>query len=90
MLDRKAARSERTRRKLLRCARRLFTTRGYDATPAESIATRAGITRAALYYHFRDKRVLFRAVCEEMESEYDKIARKVKQESMRIGFRRGE
>ncbi len=82
MLDRKAARSERTRRKLLRCARRLFTTRGYDATPAESIATRAGITRAALYYHFRDKRVLFRAVCEEMESECtEKIARAAAQES---------
>jgi AcrR family transcriptional regulator len=67
-LDRKAARSARTQRRLLRAARRLFSARGYDATPAELVAEHAGVTRAALYYHFRDKRVLFRAVCEEMES----------------------
>ncbi len=30
------------------------------------------------------------SVTEEMEAEYDKIARKVKQESVRIGFKRGE
>ena len=30
------------------------------------------------------------SVTEEMEKEYDKLARKVKQESVHIGFRRGE
>ena len=68
MGDTNAARSARTQRRLLRAARRLFTTRGYDATSAERVAEQAGITRAALYYHFRDKRALFRAVCEEMEN----------------------
>jgi AcrR family transcriptional regulator len=53
----------------LRVARRLFAARGYDATPAGLVAERAGITRVALYYHFRDKRALFRAVCEAMEDE---------------------
>lgn len=81
-LDRKAARSARTRRRLLRAARRLFATRGYDATPAELVAKHAGITRAALYYHFRDKRVLFRAVCEEMENAcMDNIAREAAERS---------
>jgi AcrR family transcriptional regulator len=30
----------------------------------------------ALYYHFRDKRDLFRAVFEEVEGEFDEIARR--------------
>ena len=60
----------------------LFATRGYDATLAELVAERAGITRVALYYHFRDKRALFRAVCEEMEGECsEEIARAVAQVS---------
>ena len=67
--DRRRARAERTRRRLLRAARRLFATRGYDATRVELVAERAGITRVALYYHFRDKCTLFRAVCEEVEGE---------------------
>lgn len=69
MRNRKAARSAQTRQRLLRGARRLFTTRGYGGTPAELIAERAGITRAGLYYHFPEKRAVFRAVCEEMENE---------------------
>lgn len=78
MLDRKAARSARTRRRLLREARRLFQTRGYDSTPVALVAQRAGITRVALYYHFRDKRDLFHAVCTEMEDAcVEEIARAV-------------
>lgn len=81
-VDRKAARSARTRGRLVRAARRLFATRGYDATPAVLVAEQAGVTRAALYYHFRDKRVLFRAVCEEMENAcMDDIARAAAQVS---------
>lgn len=79
MRDRKAARSERTRQRLLREARRLFAARGFEATSAQRVAERAGVTRAALYYHFRDKRVLFRAVCEEAENGcIQDIARAVK------------
>jgi len=78
--DRKAARSARTRQRLLREARRLFTTRGYDATSAQLVAERAGITRAALYYHFRDKRALFRAACENLENAcIESIERAVEQ-----------
>ena len=65
----KAVQAERTRKKLLRAARRLFADHGYADTSAEDIAERAGVTRGTLYYHFRDKRELFQSLCEELESE---------------------
>ena len=51
----KAEQADKTRRALRAAARTLFTTQGYVATSTEEIARRAGMTRGALYYHFRDK-----------------------------------
>ncbi len=62
----KAEQSESTRRALLQAARELFTERGYADTATEDIAQRAGVTRGALYYQFRDKAGLFRAVVEDL------------------------
>ncbi len=67
--SRKTLTSDGTRAALLAEARRRFAKRGYDAATAEEIARAAGVTRATLYYQFRDKRELFRAVCEELERE---------------------
>jgi len=65
----KAQQSEATRRKLLRVGRDLFARRGYADVPTEEIVRRAGVTRGALYHHFRDKRDLFAAVVEELEQD---------------------
>ena len=62
----KAEQSEATRTALLEVARELFTERGYAGTATEDIAHRAGVTRGALYYQFRDKPGLFRAVLEDL------------------------
>ncbi len=62
----KAEQSESTRTALLQAARELFTERGYADTVTEDIAQRAGVTRGALYYQFRDKPGLFRAVLEDL------------------------
>ncbi len=62
----KAEQSESTRTALLQAARELFTERGYADTATEDIAQRAGVTRGALYYQFRDKFGLFRAVVEDL------------------------
>src|SRR3712207_6136824 len=65
----KAERREATRGALLRAARDLFSERGYAAVGTNEIVERAGVTRGALYHHFRDKRELFEALYEQMEAE---------------------
>jgi AcrR family transcriptional regulator len=53
---------------------------------------RAGVTRGAMYHHFEDKRGLFRADVEEIETEIDgsvlRAAREAWRESV-IRSRRG-
>lgn len=66
-----AQRRASTRRALLDAARSLFAEKGYHGTAAEEIASRAGLTRGALYHHFEDKKDLFRVVVDEMEGEID-------------------
>lgn len=55
-----------TRATLLKEARAIFATAGFEAAATEEIVRRAKVTRGALYYHFRDKRELFEAVFEEV------------------------
>jgi AcrR family transcriptional regulator len=65
----RAAHVRDTRQALLDTARRLFTRDGFQATRTEDIVRQAGLTRGALYHHFRDKEDLFRAVHEEVIGE---------------------
>ena len=64
-------RSERTRSALLQTARERFASDGYAATSTPTIVAEAGVSRGALYHHFRDKAELFQAV---VEAEYASVA----------------
>jgi AcrR family transcriptional regulator len=64
-----AERSEATRGELIRVARDLFTDPGYNETSLDVVAERAGVTKGALYHHFKNKRELFQAVFEQLELE---------------------
>lgn len=53
-----------TRERLLDAAENLFRDRGVTRTSLAEVATAAGMTRGAVYWHFKDKVDLFRAMCE--------------------------
>jgi TetR/AcrR family acrAB operon transcriptional repressor len=52
-----------TRERLLEAAERVFRERGVTRTSLAEIAAAAGVTRGAVYWHFRDKIDLFDAMC---------------------------
>lgn len=64
-----AERSRKSREALIAAARRLFAEQGFAATGTEAVLAAAGLTRGALYHHFRDKRDLFDAVCQRLHAE---------------------
>lgn len=70
----KAQQAEATRAALIKTARELFARHGYAGVPIEEIVRRAGVTRGALYHHFRDKAELFEAVADQLTGE---VAEKV-------------
>jgi AcrR family transcriptional regulator len=58
-----------TREAILAAARKLFTSKGYDASSIDEVAAAARVTSGALYHHFRNKREIMRAVFEALEAE---------------------
>jgi AcrR family transcriptional regulator len=68
-VNRKVEKGQATRRQLVAAATRLFAARGYEATSVEAVLDEAGVSRGALYHHFEDKRALFEAVLESVETD---------------------
>ena len=66
MARRTKADAEVTRSRLLDAAERLFQERGVSRTSLADIATAAGTTRGAIYWHFEDKADLFNAMMERV------------------------
>ena len=60
-----AERRQETRGSLLAAARVLFLEKGYTATATPELVERAGVTRGALYHHFKDKLAVFQGVVEQ-------------------------
>ena len=60
------AEAEQTRRQILDAARQVFHARGVTRTTLEQVAQAAGVTRGAVYWHFKNKTALFFALREEI------------------------
>ena len=58
----KAVRDKRTL--VLDAAAEIFLDKGFDQTSMEAVAARAGVSKATVYAHYRDKAGLFEAVIE--------------------------
>jgi AcrR family transcriptional regulator len=58
-----------TRQALVTAARRRFGTLGFAGTSLDDVVADAGVTKGALYHHFRNKEHLFLAVYDEVEGE---------------------
>lgn len=64
-----------TRKLLLGAACALFAQKGYHATGTNDLVAAAGMTRGALYHHYRDKEALFEAVFREVAADlYDQAS----------------
>jgi AcrR family transcriptional regulator len=59
-----------TRRTLVDAARRLFARGGYAGTSLDQVCKQAGVTKGALYHHFRNKEDLFAAVLAVVEEDF--------------------
>jgi len=70
-----------TRDQLLEAAERVFRERGVTRTSLAEIAAAAGVTRGAVYWHFRDKVDLFDAMCARATSPLQAMLERVHEDA---------
>jgi TetR/AcrR family transcriptional regulator len=58
-----------TRERILRAASDLFARQGFSHVSMRAVAEAAGVTKPALYYHFRDKEALFEECLSDFNEE---------------------
>lgn len=62
-----------TRERILDVALELFTEQGYEQTSLREIAERLGVTKAALYYHFKSKEDIVSSLVEDYFGQIDAL-----------------
>lgn len=62
-----------TRTRIQRIALELFTERGYEATSLREIAEHLGVTKAALYYHFKTKDEIVDSYVQDRVASIDEL-----------------
>jgi AcrR family transcriptional regulator len=62
-----------TRERIQAVALDLFAEQGYEATSLREIAERLGVTKAALYYHFKSKEDIVHSFTEDYVAELDAL-----------------
>ncbi|ODC04691.1 hypothetical protein BFW38_15305 [Terasakiispira papahanaumokuakeensis] len=80
MARRTKAEAARTREALLDAAEALFFERGVNNTSLEQVARHAGLTRGALYWHFRNKADLFRAILDRIHVPFGELVDSIQEQ----------
>ena len=62
-----------TRDRILDAAEDVFNECGYSNTTLNEIAEAAGVTRGAIYWHFKNKEDLFQAMCLRIREPMDAL-----------------
>jgi TetR/AcrR family acrAB operon transcriptional repressor len=66
-----------TRKQLLEAALTVFGRKGYSAATLEEIASEAGLTRGAIYWHFDGKEALYKALVIEKSAGINQLAEEI-------------
>ncbi|MEX0729365.1 MAG: TetR family transcriptional regulator [Aquisalimonadaceae bacterium] len=81
MVRRTKAEAAATRDAILDGAEAVFFERGVAHTSLEEIARRAGVTRGAVYWHFRNKNAVFDAMLERVQLPLDELIIEIERQS---------
>lgn len=77
----KTEKSAKTRTRIIATAQRVFARDGFANASLNDIVAKSKVTTGAVYYHFGDKKGLFKAVAEHLEQTIlDEVVRLVPQE----------
>lgn len=68
--DTRSRKAERTRRRILETALRLFRERGYDGTTMRAVADEAGVSLGNAYYYFKSKEHLIQEYYSRSQTEH--------------------
>ncbi len=66
-----------TRDRILDAAEDVFNDKGYSGTTLNEIAEVAGVTRGAIYWHFKNKEDLFKAMCFRIRQPMDVLIEEI-------------
>jgi AcrR family transcriptional regulator len=77
-----------TRARIQQVALELFTDQGYEATSLREIAERLGVTKAALYYHFKTKDEIVQSLLHDQAAMLDALIEWGRQQPRTIETRR--
>jgi AcrR family transcriptional regulator len=77
-----------TRARIQQIAVELFTEHGYEGTSLREIAERLGVTKAALYYHFKSKEDIIQSLVEDYQGQMDALIDLARSEPRTAGTRR--
>ena len=75
MVRRTKEEAQETRSQILEAAEKAFFERGVARTTLADIATLAGVTRGAIYWHFSNKADLLQAMLDTLHEPLDELAR---------------